>query len=238
MSQADHAAMFESLGAYALGALHDDERAAVSAHIESCPICAEDAAAFQRAATRLTDTVPILEPGPHVRDRIMAVVESEAALMRSAAGERPEVRAPRRSLASWLAPGSGRWAAAGATLLVVGAILGAVLPGTGGSSTRTLDAAVGHGHAWVEVKNGNAQLVVENLPAPPGRKVYEVWVQHGAEPPQPASRKLSDAIFVVSSGRVEIPARIGSGDRIMVTAEPAGGSQQPTSLPVVITTRA
>lgn len=238
MSHADHAAVFESLGAYALGALPDDEHAAVSAHIESCAICAEDAAAFQRAATRLTDAVPAMEPGPHVRDRIMAVVESEAALMRSAAGDRPAVRAPRRSLASRFAPSSARWAAAGATLLVIGAILGAVLPGTGGSSTRTLDAAVGHGHAWVEVKDGSAQLVVENLPAPPGRKVYEVWVQHANDPPQPASRKLSDAVFVVSSGRVDIPAHIGSGDRIMVTAEPPGGSQQPTSLPVVITTRA
>ena len=238
MSSAEHTTVFDNLGAYALGALHDHEREQVASHIESCPICAEDAASLQRAATRLIDVVPSLEPSPALRDRIMAVVESEAELLRAAAAPRvvaPRVR--RRLTLSWR-PESMRWVAAGAALLAVGAVLGAVLPGGGGgTSTRTLEAQVGHGHAWVETRGGSAQLVVNDLPTPPANRVYEVWVQHGRDAAQPDASDLRDALFVVRSGKVDIPARLERGDRVMVTAEPAGGSRQPTSIPVVITSR-
>jgi hypothetical protein len=42
------------------------------------------------------------------------------------------------------------------------------------------------------------------------------------------------ALFVVRSGSVTIPGGIKGADQVLVTAEPAGGSLQPTMQPVII----
>lgn len=235
MTASIHRSVFESLGAYALGALPEHERQAVDAHLEECPICAEDAAALQRAASRLTDVVPALAPSPALRDRIMAVVEPEAALVRATrVGAEPlRARRPRRRFDLGL-----RWVAIGAALLVVGGVVGAtVIDGAGGPGTRTLAADVGRGHAWVEMQGERARLVVAGMASPGRGKVWEMWIQSGNAAPRPASADLSQAVFVVGSGRVDIPARLQPGDRVMVTAERPGGSKIPTSSPVVITAR-
>lgn len=240
MSESEHTTVFESLGAYALGALPDHERDQVAAHIEQCPICAEDAAALERAATHLIDVVPMAEPPPELRKRIMAAVEPEAALLRAAAGERAPVRAGApRSRASWSDAIRLRAVAGAAAMLVLGGVIGATaLNSSDGSDTRTLSAEVGGGHAWVEVSDDKrAHLVVDGLAAPKGDKVYELWIQSGDAAPRPASDNLDQAVFVVGNGRVEIPARLQEGDRIMVTEEPPGGSRIPSAAPVVITSR-
>src|SRR4051794_24571411 len=122
MSETEHRIAFESLGAYALGALPEPERRMVAAHIETCPVCAEDATALQRAATGLIDTVPVLEPPPELRDRIMAVVESEAQLLRAAAEPDREPARVSRLAGSWGGPLRLRLVAAAAALLVVGGV--------------------------------------------------------------------------------------------------------------------
>lgn len=240
MSESIHRSAFDSLGAYALGALPDGEREMVAAHIEECPVCAEDAASLERAATRLIDVVPMAVPSPELRDRIMAVVEPEAALLRATSGEPREVRvaaAPRRH--NWADALSLRWAATAAALLILGGVVGVTAwDSATGSDTRTLAAEVGNGHAWIELSDDNrASLVVNGLAPPKRDKVYELWIQSGDAAPRPASDNLSQAVFVVGSGRVEIPARLEKGDRIMITEEPPGGSRIPSARPVVITAR-
>lgn len=240
MSESAHHNAFDSLGAYALGALPDGERAIVAAHIEECPVCAEDASSLQRAATRLVDVVPMAEPSPELRARIMAVVEPEAALLRATAGPPREVRAAApRQRASWIDALSLRWAATAAALLILGGVVGATAldPANKGRDTRTLAAEVGSGHAWIELTDNKAHLVVDGLAAPKRNKVYELWIQTGDAAPRPVSEDLSQAVFVVGSGRVEIPARLQEGDRIMITEEPSGGSRVPSQRPVVITAR-
>lgn len=237
MSEQEHRAAFESLAAYALGALPESEHRAVAEHIEGCPICAEDAAGLQRAAAGLLESVPLLDPPPDLRDRIMAVVESEAKLLRAAgAPPAPAPAAPRiaRLTGSWSGPLRLRLAAGAAALLLIGGVVGAVSQGGDGARTRTLSAQAGTSadRAWLEVRGGDAELVVRGLAAPRPQRVYEVWVQHGADAPKPAG-----ALFVVRSGRIGIPARLQSGDRVMVSEEPAGGSPAPTTPPVVVTAR-
>lgn len=239
-NESEHTAVFDSLGAYALGALPDREREQVAAHLERCPICAEDAGALERAATHLIDVVPIAEPSPELRKRIMAAVEPEAALLRAAAGQPHEVRgrAPRRRT-SWSDALRLRVVAPAAALLMLGGIVGVTaFDSSSGPNTRTLSAEVGSGHAWVEVSEDNrAHLVVDGLAAPARNKVYEIWIQSGDAAPRPASGNLDQAVFVVGSGRVEIPARLQKGDRVMVTEEPPGGSRIPSAAPIVITSR-
>lgn len=232
MSESVHREVFEELGAYALGALPPEERVRIAAHIEQCPVCAEDAAALQRAAGRLPDQVEQVSPPPELRDRIMAVVESEAALLRPA-----RARATARRRRPLPAP---RWVATAAAL-ALGVGVGAVVIGDQDAGTqtqtRTLAAEVGRGDAWVEVTDDQAQLVVEGLAAPAEGRVYELWIQSGEAAPRPASPDLDEAVFVVGSGRVEIPAELEPGDRVMVTEEDAGGSPVPTAEPIVVTER-
>jgi hypothetical protein len=83
--------------------------------------------------------------------------------------------------------------------------------------------------ATVRVSGDRARLVVSGMRNPPPGHVYEVWVQRGKNPPQPAG-----ALFTVLHGRgvVEI-GTVKGVDRVMVTSEPAGGSMAPTSDPVI-----
>lgn len=238
MSESDHSTVFDSLGAYALGALPEGEREHVAAHIEQCPICAEDADALERAATNLIAVVPMAEPSPELRKRIMAVVEPEAALLRATSGA-PRAAAPPRRRASWSDALRLRTLAPAAAMLILGGVIGATaLDTSDGPNTRTLAADVGGGHAWVEVsENDRAHLVVDGLAPPSRNKVYELWIQSGDAAPRPASGNLSQSVFVVGSGRVAIPARLQEGDRIMVTEEPQGGSRIPSAAPIVITSR-
>src|SRR4051794_30052866 len=190
MNDTEHKLAFESLGAYALGALPDSERERIAGHIEACPICAEDVAQLERGATRLVDTAPAVEPPPELRGRIMAVVEKEAALLRATSRPPQESRSePRRRFGG----ASLRWATAAAAALVVGIVVGSQVIGGGDSGkTRTLNASVGRGHAWVEVTDGHAHLVVDGLASPGAGRVYEMWVQSGDAAPRPASDNLND----------------------------------------------
>lgn len=224
MSEQEHRERFESLGAYALRALPPSERAAVARHVDDCPICAEELAGLQQAAAALLESVPQVDPPAHLRRRIMDAVQPEAA--------RPRRRAQRPSFGERFSLG---WAVAGAALAVAGGVAGfALRDGTEALESRTLQAqAAGAQRAWLEVADGGeAQLVVEGLKNPPRDHVYEVWVQHGVEPPVPAG-----ALFVVRSGRVDIPAQLEDGDRVMVSVEPQGGSKQPTTPPLIVTER-
>lgn len=73
----DHRVLRESLGAYALGGLDADDRAAVEAHLANCPPCREQLAAFAPLPGLLqqVDEVPssIALPG-HLSDQVMAEI--------------------------------------------------------------------------------------------------------------------------------------------------------------------
>ena len=88
------------------------------------------------------------------------------------------------------------------------------------------------GSAEVRVTDGHAELVVDHLVRPPGGDIYEVWLARPNREPQPAP-----ALFTVSArgnGVVTIPGDLHGIQQLMVTSEPAGGSQVPTH-PAVIT---
>ena len=52
----DHDEAAQLLGAYALGALEDDEDAQVIAHLESCACCQAEATQYERVLSILGDT--------------------------------------------------------------------------------------------------------------------------------------------------------------------------------------
>ena len=70
-----------------------------------------------------------------------------------------------------------------------------------------------------------------NLPAPPGTRVYELWFQ-----PAAGAAMVPAGTFVPRGGTVVAPVTLGrSFVALAVSVEPSGGSDQPTSPPILLT---
>jgi hypothetical protein len=128
--------------------------------------------------------------------------------------------------------GAGAAAAAGlaalvAVLIAVGSSSHAkitVTPGKGVGIARTAEVSLKQG-------NGRAELVVAHMPPPALGRIYEVWLVHASGAPKP-----TNALFSVTSGgsgEVDVPNSLHGVKEVLVTSEPAGGSQHPTRPPVI-----
>jgi anti-sigma-K factor RskA len=216
----DHDQWADSLGAWLLGALPEDEAAGFKRHLDECAVCREDAAALQAAVDALPASAEPHAPPPALKQRVMAVVESEAALLRAAgpASDRPE---PRRR--SWFRGLGWRPALAlGLAALAIGFLGAQALQ----SGTRTITAQLENGgSASLEVEDGQGRLVATRLPDPPSGRVYQVWLDKGGKAPEP-----TNVLFTPSrdgSASADVPSLDGV-KRVMVTDEPPGGSPSPT----------
>jgi len=222
---------------YVLGALAGDERASFERHLATCSACRREVADLQVVADSLPLAAEQVAPPRELKDRIMTVVRAEAQAREA------EESAPRRPARSghepwWrritlrLAP--LRAAVAAVLLLAIGAG-GAVLLSR--SSTTEVPAqarfaSAPAAQASLEVRDGRARLKVSDMPGPPAGKVYEVWLKPPGGAPAP-----TDALFSPTrqgSASVDVPGKVSSGDQVLVTAEPAGGSAAPTSPPVIV----
>jgi anti-sigma-K factor RskA len=233
-----HAEWADAVGAYLLGALPPDEADGFEAHMHECPLCRRDVEQLRIAAEALPASVPQISPPPALKDRIMAVVESEAELL-AAAGRRadqPDVpRTPerrRRRIGEWLLrPGVAL--ACAAVLLAAGGVAGVLL--AGGEDTRTVVAGTQAPDADVrlEIRDDAATLTARNLPAPPRGRIYQVWIKRPGQDPVP-----SRTVFDVRPGgeaSVRIAEPLDGVEAVLVTAEPSAGSPAPTSAPVITT---
>jgi len=230
----------DDAGAYVLRALSDEERRAFAAHLESCAECRAEIEELQTVADQLPMAAPQLSPPPELRTRLMAIVESEAALLRAAGPEadRP-VAAPssvrRRDRVRWpsRAVSPGFAAVVASCLVLAGVGAGVLLSGDDGpGAVRTVVAKVipAGASATVALQDGRATLRVRDLPAAPAGRVYQVWLKR-TDTPEPTHTLFS----VRPDGRadVKIDESVEGVRQILVTAEPSGGSSAPTSIPVV-----
>jgi anti-sigma-K factor RskA len=216
----DHERWADAAGAYVLGAMAPDERAAFESHMATCTTCRQDVDDLQPAAEALPMASPPILPPAALKDRIMAEVEREAELLAQAGGaaDRPQPARPRRRFFASL--GGWRLAPVAAVLLIVGVLLGSQLGG-GGSK----DIQFNRAGATLKVDGDNATLVAENLPAPPSGRVYEVWVQKDGEV------HATNVLFTPrSDGSAEaaVPGDASQFEKVMVSDEPPGGSESPT----------
>lgn len=231
----------DDAGAYVLRALSDEERISFVAHLQECAICRAEVEELQVVADQLPMAAPQMVPPPDLRNRIMAVVESEAALLRAAGPDadvvpaRPTKLRDRMWWPSWLvSPGFA--AALASCLLLVGLGAGILLEGDDGPgavTTLAAQKAPDGSQASVAVQDGRATLVVRNMPAAPTGRVYQVWLKRagGLEP--------THTLFTVRSdgrAKVEVDESIDGADELLVTAEPSGGSTVPTSAPILTAT--
>jgi anti-sigma-K factor RskA len=213
----------EDVAAYALGALEPAEADAFAHHLETCAVCRDELEAFQQVVDLLPMTAPAFKASPKLRRRLRRAIADEP---------HPVAAAPSRPRRSWRPewlPRPVLGVAAGLAVIAVALVI--VLSG-GGSGSRVVEAQVtGHGSASLQISGHRAELIVQHLPAPPSGKIYEVWLVHGKQAPQPTS-----ALFDVNAdgnSDVVVPGSLEGVSQVLVTPEPAGGSKVPTHAPVI-----
>ena len=218
------------VAAYALGALDSVEAEAFAEHLKGCAMCREELAEFQGVVDVLPISAPQQSAPASLRRRVLDAVEAEPR-----AKPEPAPQVARRRVWSW--PSLSRPAlalGAAVAVLAVALVGGLQLGQNGGSaSARVYRARVlgSPGTAEVTVTGGHGVLTVHHIAAPPAGKIYEVWLgrPHGAPTP-------TKALFSVTSegdGDVEVPGSLRGVSLVMVTPEPAGGSQMPTHAPIL-----
>jgi Anti-sigma-K factor rskA/Putative zinc-finger len=216
----DHEQWADSLGAWLLGALPEDEAAGFKRHLDECAVCREDAVGLQVAVDALPASAAPHSPPAALKGRIMAVVEGEAELLQAAG---PESDRPHRRR-SWFGGLSWRPALAlGLAALAIG-FVGSQALQSGGPEKITAQVQSG-GQATLEVQDGQGRLVASHLPDPPNGRVYQVWLDKGGKTPEP-----TNVLFTTSNdgtATADVPSLDGV-KRVMVTDEPSGGSRSPT----------
>lgn len=227
-------------GAYVLNAVTETERADFERHLAECESCAEEVRELEATATRLGEAAAARPPAA-----LKAAVMSRIGDVRQLPPIGDELAVRRK-----------RWSTrilgmAAAALLVVSVALGVVTA----QSRQELDAGRQQvaamsallsaedaqlvngstpdglvGTVVVSRKRGEVMLLADKMPAAPEGKTYQVWLIGG--------EKRSIGLLTPDNGRAALMAASAIQDAVAigVTVEPAGGSKQPTTEPVMAMT--
>lgn len=234
MSQPDCQRSLDAAG-WVLGSLSPREAEDFEKHLTTCADCRLLVARLRESTELLKRAAADVSPPAEIREQLMATVHEEARLFDAA--EAPDQRpapAVRRRRARRVP-----LVLAAVLLLAAGAVAGVMLdsdePGGERASVERFTGSVtdvGGGpqaRAVVVARNGVAELVLTDVSAPPEGRVYQAWVVRRPSVPTPTGSLFS----VPRSGdtRVSLPSLKGV-ERVIVSAEPRRGSQQPTPPPV------
>jgi anti-sigma-K factor RskA len=216
---------------YLLGALEPGEARAFEDHLEGCAVCRDEVAALAPVLQALPGAAPTQRVPRGLRRRVLRAVRAEPK-----ATTVPPTRTRTRAQARAGARGWGGirpvarsvpagWLALGATMIAAG-VVGQL--GSWGAHDRVVPARVGH--AQLRVAGGHGELVVAYLPPLEPSRTYELWIQRGGRGPAPSTRF---GVTTRGSADVNVPGDLHGVTRLLVTAEPRGGSVRPTSGAVI-----
>jgi anti-sigma-K factor RskA len=241
-------------GAYAMDAISAPDRSRFERHLGRCQECAQEIASLREATARLA-TATAVTPPPELKERVMAAVATTRPRPATAAADEPaRVGRPGPLRAgAWLAAQGWRvrlTVAAGAVAAVV-VLAAAVILGTSDGAMRQqlhqaqdssqqiaavltardatmMTAAVtGGGTVTIVMSHAMGKLVftAAGLPALPASRGYELWLVG------PAGDR-SAGMLPPGRGQMAGPlvaAGLRPGDHLALSAEPAGGTSQPTT---------
>lgn len=236
-------------GCYALDALAGNERAEFERHMARCPSCADEARGLRETAARLAMATAVTPP-PELRSRVLTAALRTRQL--PPPGRRPLARAgartgPRRrsltragftaailtlaaavavllftqaSTSSQLQQAQARNSAIAAVLAAPDARVESAPVTIGGTVTAVLSA-----------REHVAVVTTADVPSPPQSRVYQLWIMTAT-----GAARSAGLLNVTSSGLTApvLASGVLPGDRLAITVEPAGGSAQPTTAPVVV----
>lgn len=233
------------VGAFALDALDPVEREEFESHLDTCETCQLETAELTATAARLGSVVE-LQPSPAMRARVLDAVSRTPQ-------QRPNVVSLHEQPSSrWTSRGL---AAAAAVLAVIGAGVG-IDQYQQNQDLEAIQQAQSQEEALIadvlaaddKVAYGNetdaglhlsvvasreidaAVVSLSNLPTLPEGRNYQVWrVVDG----KPQSAGVMDADDINRNTATMLMDDAADAETVAVTEEPAGGSEQPTSEPLV-----
>jgi anti-sigma-K factor RskA len=205
------------LGAYALDALSPHERRSVERHIEDCDDCAREARLLAESATDIALLAGEEELSAELVDRI---VSSLPARLRS--------RARVRLLAAAAAAVLAAVAILGTTYIREASRRSELSRIVAGADRRVELQPVGDfpARGTLYLSDSRAALVLDDVPSAGRERSFQLWSLDRGTP-------SSMTVFDEDGRVVKVVDWRRGGDTFAVTLEPEGGSDLPTSLPVL-----
>lgn len=237
-------------GAYALDALAEFERRQFEAHLAECPDCAGEVAELRATAARLG--VAVAEPPPeHLRQRVLDQIARTRQEAPFTGRPSPARSGAHRRVTRLVAIAAAIAVAAAVGLGVVvvrtqhqldgargelsqaqaryGSVAAVLSAPDARADTNTIPG-VGSATVLVSHSLDRAVMVVSGLAVPPAKHTYQAWLIGGSGLPRSAG------LLDVAGTRSVTPLSVGGLDGatvIKLTVEPAGGSAQPTTVPIM-----
>lgn len=234
-------------GAYALDALETGaEHDRFARHLSRCPSCAGEVRGFREVATAMAFAAAAEAP-PGMRDRVLSAAARTRQLPPEVAGQPRARRKPSRTWMPWVPWLSGAVAVAS---IVVAVIFGFAQARTQDEldQIRAQNQAISlllsspqvtllskstteGGVATVVLAAARHQLVVvtNGLPALPAGHVYQLWLIGKT------TTTSAGLLPAATDGRTPpvLATGVVKGDTLGLTVEPAPGSAQPTTTPIL-----
>ena len=225
----NHDEAVELTGAYVLGALPADERAAFEVHLASCSRCTAEVRALRPVSDALGQSSLPIDPPPGVRAALTQAI--------TAANAASDTASTRTTWPAWLAIAATLALAAGAGWYAINTrresdrdrLINSVLAAP---DLARIDlsgqpvAPSATARAYWSRSNGLVVLA-SNLPPLPAGRIYQLWVLTKEPAPMSAGLLQPDrdghALMTVVTP-VDMPAPVA----MAVTIEPAGGVTAPT----------
>jgi anti-sigma-K factor RskA len=224
-------------GAYVLDAVSEDERVEFERHLRECAACAQEVRELRETATRLGRAAAVVPP-PELKSAVLERVGQ----VRQDPPQATVVPLRRRDT-PWVTRITG---AAAAVLLVVASVLGVLLVQSRGSvrdaeaRAATMATILSAGDARVSSQGDEgsgrmtvlssrsadrALLLADDLPAPPAGHDYQAWTIDQEAHPAGLLPEGGDALLEVDD--------LGAATVVGITIEPDGGSDRPSTEPIM-----
>ena len=231
-------------GAYAVDALTGDELDDFEQHLKQCPSCAEEVSGLQETAARLGLAAAIAPPSSmraqvlDATNRVRQLPPSGVRLI-TADGPRRRRRLSRR-LPRPIAVTAMAAAIVALAILQVGTrhqlqqaqtnnqTIASVLSASDARIQLSSSTIGGTVTAVVSPHDREAVITAAGMPTPSDAKVYQLWVI------SPAGARSVGLLPGSSDGATSpvLADGVQPGDQLAVTIEPAGGTKQPTTIPI------
>lgn len=239
-------------GSYALNGLDPDEKQAFEEHLATSPETRNEVTELTDTAVLLGLAVEPVTPSPSLKASIMSQLDSHPQIAAEPTAEAQPTfttSAQRRAERRWFTRPVVALAgvAAAIALIAGGGVLVTNLGNTGFQQTQADQLAAINGaddaqRASVDAGDGatatlvwsnsllSSAVIMDGMSPAPAGKVYQLWYinDDGA--------RSAGTITVPSDGRAwrVLDGEMSAGDLVGVTVEPAGGSEKPTSDPIVV----
>src|SRR4051812_39229431 len=251
-----HDEALELAGLFALDVLTPEEKAEVDAHLASCALDHSEIAELGGVTPALGSLAEPLGAPASLKRRVMETYAAEnprnATFPTQQMSQPARAALQRRRTPNWMG-----WTAAAVGLVLL-AVLGAVglnlksqadlANQRAAEMTQAIAAmtapgshvAVLHGsgpatgiNGFLAVPSGSSgYMVMTGVPAAPAGKTYQAWYIVDGQPASAGTMSADTDGNVVASGLQPLPGT----SVVAVTVEPAGGSPQPTSDPIIVGT--